>query len=110
MIFRYHEQEEVAQPHFKGGEKELWTKLHADENNKILLGRLKPGATVGEHRHEGTSEVIYAISGKAVVVDDGVRVEIEAGEGHYCEEGHTHAVINEGPEDFVFFAVVPTHK
>jgi len=110
MIFHYAEEKEVAQPHFKGGEKELWTKMHADENNKILLGRLKPGATVGLHKHEGSSEIIYVLEGKATVIDDGVPLQILAGEAHYCQEGHSHAVINDGPEDFVFFAVVPTHK
>ena len=64
MRFDFKTMEEKALPHFKGGEKELNAKLFADANNKILLGRLVPGATVGEHKHEGSSEIIFGLSGK----------------------------------------------
>ncbi|MBQ7416510.1 MAG: cupin domain-containing protein, partial [Acidaminococcaceae bacterium] len=62
MRFDFKTMEEKALPHFKGGEKELNAKMYVDANNKILLGRLVPGATVGEHQHESSSEIIYGLS------------------------------------------------
>lgn len=73
MRFDFKTIEEKALPHFKGGEKELNAKMYVDANNKILLGRLVPGATVGEHKHEGSSEIIYGLSGKGCVICDGKR-------------------------------------
>ena len=109
MRFDYRTIEEKALPHFKGGEKELNAKMHVDGNNKILLGRLVPGATVGEHKHEGSSEIIYGLSGKGYIVCDGEKEILEPGVACYCPEGSSHTVINDGTEDLTFFAVVPKH-
>jgi mannose-6-phosphate isomerase-like protein (cupin superfamily) len=38
--------------------------------------------------------------------DDGVEYAVE-GQCQYCPEGHWHSMINEGPEDLVFYAVIP---
>ena len=38
-----------ALANFKGGEKALNAKMNVDENNKILGGRLEPGASIGTH-------------------------------------------------------------
>ncbi len=91
---------------FKGGEKGLLAKMFADEKNRILRARLIPGATVGEHTHETGCEIIFALSGQATAVTDGVEERLTAGDCHYCPEGHSHTLRNDGPEDFVFFAVV----
>ena len=91
---------------FKGGEKGLLAKMFADTQNKILHGRLIAGATVGEHVHETGSEIIFAVSGEATAATDGVEERLQAGDCHYCPKGHSHTLKNDGPEDFVFFAVV----
>lgn len=38
---------------------------------------------------------------------DGAELRIEAGQAHYCPEGHEHSLINDTESDLVFFAVVP---
>lgn len=110
MRFEFATMEEKALPHFKGGEKELNAKLFADQNTKILLGRLVPGATVGEHKHEGSSEIIYGLSGQGYIICDGKKEMLAPGVACYCPEGSKHTVINDGTEDLTFFAVVPEHK
>ena len=92
---------------FKGGEKGLLAKMFSDENNNIIRARLIAGATVGEHAHETGSEIIFALSGEATATTDGVEEKLTAGDCHYCPKGHRHFLKNDGPEDFVFFAVVP---
>ena len=91
---------------FKGGEKGLLAKMFSDDNNKIIRARLIAGATVGEHTHESGSEIIFALSGEAIATTDGVEEHLTAGDCHYCPKGHRHFLKNDGPEDFVFFAVV----
>ena len=74
-------------PHMRGGEKEVALKSYSDGKNKIMLGRLIPGATIGLHTHETNPGVCT-----------------------YCPKGHQHSLMNdnpEGSEDLVFFAVVP---
>ncbi len=94
-------------PNFKGGEDKLTANMFFDGNNRILYGRLAPGASIGYHKHEGNCEIIYILEGCAkYLMDEGTEYAV-AGQCHYCPEGHSHAMINEGTEDLVFFAVVP---
>lgn len=107
MIFDLKNEEAVVLENFKGGEKHLLAKMHFDGVNRILHGRLISGATIGEHKHEENSEIIYFLEGRGTIVYDGERFPVEAGMCHYCPKGHTHSLINDSDGDMVFFAVVP---
>ena len=108
MLFEYDKIEEKVIPQFKGGEKEAYVKMYHDEKNRIIHGRLKPGASKGMHTHETNSEIVYIISGTGVVIIDGEREELRPGICHYCPKGHTHTMINTAEnEDLVIFAVIP---
>jgi quercetin dioxygenase-like cupin family protein len=98
--------DENWQANFKGGEKGLLAKMFSDEQNKIIRARLIAGATVGKHKHDTGSEIIFALSGEATATTDGVEERLTAGDCHYCPKGHEHTLKNDGPEDFVFVAVV----
>ena len=110
MILDFNQMEETIIKNFKGGEKQIAAKMYVDEKNRIMKSRLIPGATVGLHTHEGSSEIIYILSGKGkILYDDGCE-PLEAGSCHYCPKGHAHSLINDSPEggeDLRFFAVVP---
>ena len=97
-------------PHFRGGEKEVSSEMFVDECNKIMRGRLIPGASIGLHTHETSSEIIYILSGSGKALCDGGSEDLFPGKCHYCPQGHTHSLINDGSEDLVFFAVVPQHS
>lgn len=107
MILDFAKMEETVTPHFKGGEKEMALKAYADEKNRIMSCRLIPGASVGLHMHEGTSEIVYILEGSGKVLYDGEELRIGAGQAHYCPEGHTHSLVNDTEEELKFFAVVP---
>ena len=79
MILDTNKIEEKALANFKGGEKALNARMHVDENNKIIFGRLEPGASIGEHTHETNSEIIFFTSGKGKVIYDGKEERVEAG-------------------------------
>ena len=86
MKLDFGKMEEKRLPEFKGGKGDMIARMHMDELGKILYGRLEPGSSIGFHKHETSSEVIYILSGK---------------------KGHSHSMINNGEEDLIFFAVVP---
>lgn len=98
---------ETVLPHFNHGEKELRAKMFRDEKVKILLGRLEPGASIGLHTHETSSEILYICGGRGTVLCDGAEESLQAGDGHYCPKGHAHSLVNTGDQELVFFAVVP---
>ena len=87
MIFDIKGEKSENIPNFKGGEKFFSAKMHYDGMNRFLHGTLIPGATIGEHLHDTSSEIIYFLSGKGSVLYDGERFEVEAGQCHYCPNG-----------------------
>ena len=107
VILDFSAMETQVIPHFKGGEKEVAAQMYNDDLCRILRLQLAPGASVGEHTHEDSAEIIFALEGEAVVLYDGREERLVAGQCHYCPKGHTHTLRNEGPADFAAYAVVP---
>ena len=110
MIINFNEINENVIPKFKGGEKEFKVHMFQDEKNKIMKGRLEPGASIGFHKHETNSEVIYFIKGRGKVLYNDTYEEVKEGMCHYCPKGESHSLINDSDEELVFFAVVPEHE
>ena len=93
--------------HFYGGDKEVQAKVYADGHNRILYGCLAPGASIGMHRHETSSEIVYVVSGHGRILFDDTSFPIGPGQCHYCPKGHSHSTVNDGEEELVCFTVVP---
>lgn len=109
MIIDLEKMTEQELPNFKGGEKCYNMRAFEDEHNKIMLGRLIPGASIGLHTHEGNSEVIFIKSGRGKVLYNGSSETVEAGQCHYCPMGHEHSLINDSDSELIFYAVVGKH-
>lgn len=110
MLIDFKAIEPDAVKNFHGGEKDTVRQMFADENNRIMIVTLVPGASIGLHTHEPTSEIAYVLAGKGKAVNkDGTQEELLPGTCHYCPKGDGHSVINDGEETLVLFAVVPTH-
>ena len=110
MIINFKEMELMVIPNFNGGEKEFRANMYIDDNNKIVNGRLIPGASIGWHCHDTSSETILILSGSGKVIVEGGEEPVSAGTVHYCPKGAFHSLVNTGEEDLCFFAVVPQHK
>ncbi len=107
MILDYSTMETTHIPGFLGGEGTVHAQMRVDELGKILKGVLDPGASIGYHAHETSSEIIYILSGAGKVkYDDGEEL-LKAGDCHYCPKGHAHSLINNSDGPLEFFAVVP---
>ena len=63
----------------------------------------------GLHTHEGSSEIVYVLSGTGKALYGGGEERLAPGDCHYCPEGHAHSLINDGTQTLKFFAVVPQH-
>ena len=107
MLIDFDKLEPTVIPHMRGGEKEARLRMYNDSLNKVMRGRLVPGATIGMHTHETSSEIIYILSGTGRVLCDGVYEPLAAGSCHYCPKGHAHSLINDSQGALTFFAVVP---
>ena len=70
MNINFNEIEAKELVNFKGGEKSVFMKMFSDENNKVAMLRLEPGASIGLHRHEGNSEAIYIIEGNGEMLEE----------------------------------------
>ena len=62
MIIDYNAVEWKENPGFKGGEGSFNNKMYDDGTNKMMKGCLKPGCSIGYHKHEGTCEIIFIVS------------------------------------------------
>ena len=107
MLIDFEKMDITVLPNFKGGEKQMESHMFVDENNRIMHSRLVPGASIGEHIHDTSSEMIFILSGTGTAVTDGVAEKCTPGTCHYCPKGSAHTLINDGNTDLIFFAVVP---
>ena len=99
--------EEQNIPNFKGGEKAFCAKMYFDGQNRIMKGKLVPGASIGLHTHDTSSEIMFFTKGEGHVIYDGEKIALKAGDVHYCPKGHSHTLINDSDGDLEFSAVVP---
>lgn len=107
MKLEFDKMQEKRLPEFKGGVGDFIAKMHTDELGKIIYGKLEPGSSIGYHKHETDSEIIYILEGKAKCLYDDGEERLLSGKCHYCPKGHSHSLINDSTEPVVFFAVVP---
>ena len=107
MLIDFSIMEPETIPNFLGGDGALRAQMRVDELGKILRGVLDPGASIGVHTHETSSEIIYILSGTGKVKYDDGEETVKAGQCHYCPRGHSHSLINDSDSPLEFFAVVP---
>ena len=107
MNIDFSKMQEQVIPNFKGGEKSYAVKMFDDNDNKIMYGRLIPGASIGLHTHEGNCEIIYILKGHGTALYNGEKEPVSEGVCHYCPQNQSHSLINDSDEDLIFFAVVP---
>jgi quercetin dioxygenase-like cupin family protein len=107
MLIDFSGLQETVINNFYRGEKETAARMFADAlSNRVMLGKLESGASIGFHKHDDGSEIVYVLQGKGKALYDDEREELSAGVCHYCPKEHSHSLINDGDEDLLFFAVV----
>ena len=81
-----------------------------NEKNIRLLAEvtLQPGCSIGNHSHDSETEYYLILSGNGVVNDNGVDVQIKAGDSIITGNGASHSISNTGDVPLVFHAVIVT--
>ena len=68
---------------------------------------LKPGDSIGFHKHEVNEDVYVIVSGTGVFKnDDGKEFEVKAGDITIARKGQSHGLSNTGKEDLVIISVI----
>lgn len=67
---------------------------------------LGPGVSIGLHEHLEEDEVFIIQQGKALVIDGGQEVEVEAGDAILTGKGLTHSIKNVGSDTLLVTAII----
>ncbi|HIW79893.1 MAG TPA: cupin domain-containing protein [Candidatus Bilophila faecipullorum] len=111
MIRHFDELQTMNAPH-KGGKGSIQAALLLNEDEFEGKGRvfnhcvLKPGCSVGLHRHVNDFEVYYILKGKGVYNDNGTLVPVVAGDVTICKNGEEHMLENNSDDDLEFIALI----
>jgi len=57
---------------------------------------IAPGASIGEHGHEGDEEFYYILEGAGEMTLDGWTVQVKTGDFCFTRSGHRHSLKNTG--------------
>ena len=106
MIIQFNDLESKEIKEFKGGLGELLLRKFEDGTCKIMRSTLTKSSTIGLHKHEEDSEILYMLSGEGYAICNGKREELSKGIIHYCPKGSEHTVINTGDTNLEMFAIV----
>lgn len=100
MIQKSYQMEKEVREKMRGGKGEVEI-THVLKQNQItgrcrLVGKisLKPGCSIGLHPHDNEEEIFYIMKGKALVEDNGIKSELEAGDVILTGGGSAHSVEN----------------
>ena len=88
--------------HLLDGSKEKNARLFAEIT-------LKPGCSIGYHKHESETEYYFILSGSGTVNDDGKEVQVKQGDSIITGNGASHSIKNSGSVPLVFHAVIVTY-
>lgn len=93
---------------FKGGVGEALVRMHSDALGKVAQITLPVGASIGQHVHEDSYEVIYVLSGCGTCYDGEQVYPLSAGMVQYCPQHEGHSIVNTGTEELHLLGVIPS--
>lgn len=67
---------------------------------------LKPGCSLGLHKHVGTSETMYLLQGTGLYNYNGKESTLHAGDVTFCPENESHSIENIGNDDLMIMALI----
>ena len=105
MITKAKDLRHSAAPNLRGGNGVVEMLNFFEKDQAGGAGRLfsvttlRPGVSIGEHRHEGEFEIFYILKGTLNVTDNGVPGVLEEGDVMLCKDGDSHSVENRSAGD-----------
>jgi mannose-6-phosphate isomerase-like protein (cupin superfamily) len=92
----------VSITHFVDGNTQKHTRMLAEVT-------LPPGASIGNHQHDGETEYFIFREGTGVVNDNGVEVPVKPGDVMITGNGAFHSVKNTGSVPLIINALIITY-
>ena len=103
MVVKPNNMEKQVRSELKGGKGDI----HTIPNCRLLsYMTIPPEGSIGEHEHVEETECYVIKSGKGVVIDNGKKIDISAGDVVITGNGDIHSVINTGNEDLEILAFI----
>ena len=106
MLIDLNGMEEREIPCMNNGTGTMTAKMYADDLGRAVLCRIRPGGSIGLHKHDNGDDVNYVISGSGKAICDGQEEVLKAGACHICRKGSEHSIVNTGTVDLVLFTYV----
>ena len=106
MLIDFDEMEEREMPCMNNGTGTMAARMYADDLGRAVLCRIRPGGSIGMHRHDNGDDVNHVISGTGKAICDGLEEVLKAGVCHICRKGSEHSIENTGTVDLVLFTYV----
>jgi len=94
MIIDFNKIEKEEKINFRGGEGIAIFYAYRDNINKIFKIVLNPGCSIGMHSHENDQEIMFLLDGILEIIDDDVKIIMNAGQVNYCIKSHRHSIKN----------------
>ncbi len=106
MIIDFNNTNEITVKSLNGGTGSVISKMHIDDDGKVMISRIPVGSSIGMHTQKTSDDINLVISGEGLAICNGVEEKLCAGVCHICKKGSTHSIINTGESELVLFTVV----
>ena len=106
MLIDFNRQNERVFTGMNGGTGEVCAKMYVNSSGKVIISRLKPGASIGLHTQNNGNDINFVVSGNGRALCDDNEEILSPGVCHYCQKGSSHMIENTGSEDLVLYTVV----
>ncbi|MBQ7221125.1 MAG: cupin domain-containing protein [Synergistaceae bacterium] len=106
MLIDFNAQEERVFEGMNGGKGQVSAKMFMNSSGKVIVSRLKAGASIGLHTQTTGNDINFVVSGTGRALCDGKEEILTSGVCHYCPKGSSHMIENTGSEDLVLYTVV----
>ncbi len=67
---------------------------------------IKPGCSIGLHRHDKEEEIYYILKGKGIAEDNGIKQEVNEGDIILTGDGASHSIENTGNENLEVLGII----
>ncbi|MCS7174940.1 cupin domain-containing protein [Pseudothermotoga sp.] len=112
MVLKSEQMRREIISNMRGGKGEVEL-LHLLERNMLanrarLFAKLtlKPGVSIGPHKHENEFEVFFVLNGRGIFYDNGQAVDVKPGDVCFTMSGDTHSIENPYNEDLQLLAII----
>ena len=106
MLFDFNAMEARTFTGMNGGHGEISAKMFMNGSGKVIVSRLKPGASIGLHTQATGNDINFVVSGRGRALCDGAEETLTPGVCHYCPKGSQHMIENTGSDDLLIYTVV----